>query len=39
MQPVAESERLRIGGIAVADEKDPRGIPTIYADAIDRVTP
>jgi hypothetical protein len=39
MQPVVENERLRIRGVAVADEKDPRGIPIIYADAIDRVTP
>ena len=38
MQPITENERLRIGGVAVADDKDPRGIPTIYADAIDRVT-
>ena len=38
MQPVAENERLRIGVVAVADDKDPRGIPTIYADAIDRAT-
>ena len=39
MQPVVENERLRIRGVAVADEQDPQGIPTIYADAIDRVTP
>ena len=39
MQPVVENERVRIRGVAVADEKDPRGIPIIYADAIDRVTP
>ena len=38
MQPVVEDERLRIRGVAVADEQDPRGIPIIYADAIDRVT-
>lgn len=38
MQPITENERLRIGGVAVADDKDPRGIPPIYADAIDRVT-
>lgn len=39
MQPVVENEQLRIRGVAVADENDPRGIPIIYADAIDRVTP
>ena len=39
MQPVVENERVRIRGVAVSDEKDPRGIPIIYADAIDRVTP
>lgn len=39
MQPVVEDERVRIRGVAVADENDPRGIPIIYADAIDRVTP
>jgi len=39
MQPVVEDERLRIRGVAVADEQNPRGIPIIYADAIDRVTP
>jgi hypothetical protein len=39
MQPVVENERVRIRGVAVADENDPRGIPIIYADAIDRVMP
>ncbi len=39
MQPVVENEYLRVRGVAVADEKDPLGIPVIYADAIDRVTP
>jgi hypothetical protein len=39
MRPVVEDERLRIRGVVVADEKDPLGIPMIYADAIDRVTP
>jgi hypothetical protein len=39
MQPVIQDERLRIRGVVVADEKDPLGIPVIYADAIDRVTP
>jgi hypothetical protein len=38
MQPVAKDERLRIRGVVVADEKDPLGIPLIYADAITRVT-
>ena len=38
-KPVLENERIRIRGVAVADEKDPKGIPVIYADAIDRVTP
>jgi hypothetical protein len=39
MQPVVTDERLRIRGVVVADEKDPLGIPIIYADAINRVTP
>ena len=39
MQPVVQDERLRIRGVVVADEQDPLGIPIIYADAIDRVTP
>jgi hypothetical protein len=38
IQPVVKDERLRIRGVVVADEKDPLGIPIIYADAIDRVT-
>jgi len=38
-KPVLENEHIRIRGVVVADEKDPKGIPMIYADAIDRVTP
>lgn len=38
-QPVLENEQVRIRGVVVADEKDPKGIPVIYADAIDRITP
>jgi hypothetical protein len=38
-KPVLENERLRIRGVVVADENDPKGIPVIYADAIDRLTP
>ena len=38
-KPVLENEHLRIRGVVVADENDPKGIPVIYADAIDRVTP
>ena len=38
-QPVHENEHLRIRGVVVVDEKDPKGIPVIYADAIDRITP
>ena len=38
-QLVHEKERLRIRGVVVADEKDPKGIPVIYADGIDRVAP
>ena len=38
-QPVRENEHLRIRGVVVADGKDPKGIPVIYADAIDRITP
>jgi hypothetical protein len=37
-QLVTENEHLRIRGVVVADEKDPHGIPVIYADAIERVT-
>ena len=39
MKPVREREHLRIRGVVVADAKDPKGIPVIYADAIERVTP
>jgi hypothetical protein len=39
MQPVVEDERLRIRGVVVADENDPPGVPILYVDAIDRVTP
>lgn len=38
-QPVMENEQVRIRGVVVADEKDPKGIPIIYADAIDRIGP
>ena len=38
-KPVLENEHLRIRGVVVADENDPKGTPVIYADAIDRVTP
>jgi hypothetical protein len=36
---VLENEHLRIRGVVVADEKDPKGNPVIYADAVDRITP
>jgi hypothetical protein len=36
-QLVRENERLRIRGVVVADEKDPKGIPVIYADAVDHI--
>jgi hypothetical protein len=36
---VLENEQLRIRGVVVADEKDPKGNPVIYADAVDRITP
>ena len=39
MKPVREKEHLRIRGVVVADAKDPKRIPVIYADAIERVTP
>jgi len=39
MKPVLDNERLRIRGVVVADKNDPKGIPVIYADAIDRLTP
>jgi hypothetical protein len=38
-QPVMENEQVRIRGVVVADERDPKGIPIIYADAIDRLPP
>lgn len=38
-QLVLENERLRIRGVVVTDEKDPKGIPVIYADAVDRLAP
>jgi hypothetical protein len=38
-QLVLENERLRIRGVVVADERDPKGVPVIYADAIDRLPP
>ena len=38
-KPVLENEHLRIRGVVVADENDPKGIPVIYADAIDRLAP
>ena len=38
-QLVQEKERLRIRGVVVADEKDPKGTPVIYADAIDHISP
>jgi hypothetical protein len=37
--PILENEHIRVRGVVVADEKDPKGIPVIYADAIDRLTP
>jgi len=37
-QPVHENESLRIRGVVVTDEKEPKGTPVIYADAIDRIT-
>lgn len=36
---VLENEYLRIRGVVVANANDPKGIPVIYADAIDRLTP
>jgi hypothetical protein len=37
--PVRENERLRIRGVVLADEHDPKGLPVIYANAIDRLAP
>ena len=37
--PVLENEHIRVRGVVVADEKDAKGTPVIYADAIDRMTP
>ena len=36
---VIENEYLRIRGVVVATANDPKGIPVIYADAIDRLKP
>ena len=36
---VLENEHLRIRGVVVADKKDPKATPVIYADTIDRVRP
>ena len=38
-KPVRENEQVRIRGVVVADEKDPKGIPVIQANAIDRIKP
>jgi len=37
--PVLENEHIRVRGVVVVDEKDSKGSPVIYADAIDRLTP
>ena len=37
--PVVEDEYIRVRGVVVADQKDPKGMPVIYADTIDRLTP
>jgi hypothetical protein len=38
-KPVVQNEHLRIRGVVMADRNDPKGIPLIHAQAIDRVTP
>ena len=37
--PVRQNEQVRIRGVVVVDEKNPKGLPVIQADAIDRITP
>ncbi|MEX5218598.1 MAG: hypothetical protein NW701_12290 [Nitrospira sp.] len=38
-KPVVQNEHLRIRGVFMADGKDPGRVPTIYAQAIDRLAP
>lgn len=38
-KPVVQNEHLLIRGIVMADEKDPKGLPVINAQSIDRVAP
>jgi len=34
-----KNEQVRIRGVVVVDEKNPKARPVIYADAIDRIKP
>ena len=38
-KPVVQNDHLRIRGVFMAHGKDPGGIPTIFAQAIDRLAP
>ena len=38
-KPVVQNERLLIRGLVMTDENDPKGLPVIHAQGIDRVKP
>jgi hypothetical protein len=38
-KPVEQNEHLRIRGVVLADRNDPKGLPLIHAQSIDRVRP
>ena len=38
-RPVVQNEHLRIRGVVIVDRSDPKGQPSINAQAIDRVKP
>lgn len=37
-KPVVENERLRVRGVVRIDQNNPKAVPVIDADAVDRVT-
>ncbi|MFY4728299.1 hypothetical protein [Nitrospira sp. BLG_2] len=39
IKPVVQSEHLRVRGMVMAEQNDPKGTPLIYAHSIDRVAP
>ena len=36
-KPVVENEHIRVQGVVRVDENDPKRVPVIYAEAVDRV--